>query len=111
MSTEQSTETIDQSIENKLSQRFDPAYLEVINESGQHSRPGTQTHYKVILVTEAFAGASRVQRHRDVSACLETEFNAGVHALSLKLYTPAEWEARHGAVPPSPHCRGGSKAK
>ncbi len=100
----------DRSIETKLSEHFAPAYLEVINESSQHSGPATESHYKVVLVSESFANTSRVQRHREVNTILEHELNTAVHALSLKLHTPAEWQARHGEVPPSPHCRGGSKS-
>ena len=101
---------MDQTIENKIATQCAPDYLEVINESNQHSGAGTETHYKVIVVSEHFANQTRVQRHRELNALLADELNQGVHALSLKLHTPAEWQARHGDVPASPHCRGGSKA-
>jgi len=90
-----------------------PTVLDVIDESGMHSVPkGAQTHFKVIVVSEAFAGRSLVARHRLVNEACASLIGkpGGVHALSIHAHTPAEWSARGGEVPASPPCLGGSKA-
>jgi BolA protein len=90
-----------------------PAVLEVIDESSMHSVPkGAQTHFKVVIVSDAFAGRSLVARHRLVNeACASLVGKpGGVHALSIHALTPDEWSARGGEIPKSPPCLGGSKA-
>eukprot|EP00753_Platysulcus_tardus_P010868 PLAT3120.2.p1 GENE.PLAT3120.2~~PLAT3120.2.p1 ORF type:complete len:124 (+),score=63.29 PLAT3120.2:29-373(+) len=99
-------------VEDKLRAAFSPLLLAVENESGQHSvPPGSETHFKVTLVADALAGVPPVARHRKVHAVLQDELDGPVHALSLKLYTPEQWEKAEGKVPRSPACRGGSKAE
>lgn len=99
-----------QTVERKLSEAFHPRHLEVENESGQHSVPaGSETHFRVVLVSEAFAGKRSVARHQQVYAVLAGELAGGVHALALHTYTPDEWAARAGNAPASPACMGGSK--
>ena len=49
-------------------------------------------------------------RHQNVYEILADELSGSVHALALHLYTPGEWQTRHGAIPDSPDCRGGSKS-
>ena len=83
-----------------------PTHLEVLDESHLHSR-GLQTHYKVVLVSDAFEGQRAIQRHQAVYAALG-DLMGTVHALGLHTYTPDEWAAGTG-VPESPRCRGGSK--
>jgi BolA protein len=98
---------IKKSLELKLTERFAPAYLEVTNESGNHHvPPGSETHFRVVLVSDTFAGARLLARHRLVNATVAEELAGGVHALALHTYTVAEWEARTGA-PVSPACLGG----
>lgn len=97
-------------ISGSLEQALAPLQLEVINESHQHSGPGSETHFKVIAVSECFAGQNRVARHRHVNAILASLIGNPIHALSLQLFTPQEWEARSGVALNSPACRGGSKA-
>lgn len=97
-------------ISERLEQALQPFHLEVINESHQHRGPGSETHFKVIAVATGFEGLNRVARHRQVNALLENWIGNPIHALSLQLYTPSEWEARSGVALTSPVCRGGSKA-
>ena len=98
------------SIHDKLVEALHPLHLDVINESHTHSVPrNSETHFKVVAVSQDFEGISRIQRHRTLNDLLAHELQHGVHALSLQLYTPAEWEARGGAIPKSPPCMGGSK--
>lgn len=97
-------------IETKVNQALAPEVLEVTNESNRHSvAPGSETHFKLVIVSAKFANQNRVQRHRTVNTLLAEELQRGVHALSLKLYTPTEWDEREGKVAKSPPCMGGSK--
>lgn len=99
-----------QTIERKLAEAFAPLHLEVQNESHQHSVPqGSETHFRVVLVSAAFAGKRSVARHQEVYRVLAAELAGGVHALALHTYTPEEWAERAGAAPASPACMGGSK--
>jgi BolA protein len=69
--------------------------LHVEDDSAKHAghagaRAGGQTHYSVLLVSDAFRGQGRVDRHRAVNAVLADEFAGGLHALVLTLRTPEE---------------------
>ncbi|MEK9673601.1 MAG: BolA/IbaG family iron-sulfur metabolism protein [Rhodospirillaceae bacterium] len=98
-------------IQQKLAESLDPAHLEVINESHLHSvPPGSESHFKVVIVSEAFSGMNRVRRHQTVNDILNDELAGPVHALSMQTHTRDEWRARGGAVMASPQCLGGSKA-
>lgn len=100
---------IENLILSKLTDRFQPSYLKVENESHMHSvPPGSETHFKVTLVAEVLAGKRQLQRHQAVYACLAEELKAGVHALALHTFSPEDWAAS-GFVPDSPQCLGGSK--
>lgn len=75
-----------------------------------HNVPkGSETHFKVVCVSEAFGGQTLVKRHRQVFSLLSDELQGPVHALSLHLKTPEEWSKAEGAVSASPACMGGSK--
>ena len=78
-----------------LTQHLSPARLAITDDSAMHAghagaTAGGQTHYSVLVVSERFAGLSRVARHRLVTGALAAEFEGGLHALSLTLRTPAE---------------------
>lgn len=87
-----------------LAAELAPEHLEVLDESHMHSR-GSETHYKLVLVSPQFEGLSAVRRHQKVYACLG-ELMQEIHALALHTYTPQEWQ---GQAPASPTCLGGSK--
>ena len=98
-------------IEEKLTGELQPALLEVVNESHMHSvPPNSETHFKVVIVTEAFDGKRKVARHQQVYGALAAQLEGPVHALALHTYTPAEWAERQQA-PASPDCMGGSKGE
>ena len=100
--------TTAQRIEAKLADAFAPAHLEVVNESGNHNVPeGSETHFKVVVVSEQFGGERSLARHRAVHRTLAEELAGGVHALAIHTYTQAEWQARFGDAPMSPPCMGG----
>lgn len=102
--------SVQSAIEAKLQQALNPAHMQVINESFRHSvPPGSESHFKVTLVADEFAGQSPVKRHQMVYRLLDEELKGGVHALALHLYTAAEWHDKGQAAPDSPNCRGGSK--
>jgi BolA protein len=85
-------------------------HLQVINESGMHNVPrGSETHFKVVVVSRGFEAMTLIKRHRTLHGLLAEELGGGVHALSLLCKTPDEWEKAEGAVPASPACMGGSK--
>src|SRR5438552_7233908 len=82
-------------ITEKLTQAFAPESLRVVDESHQHEghaghRPGGQTHFRVYIVSDAFQGKSRIERHRMVNATLADELQGGVHALAIHANAPGE---------------------
>ena len=85
---------MEESIRQKLVQAFAPAELRVVNDSHHHaghaSSPGTgESHFSVMLVSEAFAGKSRVQQHQIVYAALKGKMGDELHALALQTSAPA----------------------
>ena len=98
-------------IEAKIRESLLPSHLEVINESHMHNvPPGSESHFKVIVVSDVFEAKSRVQRHQTMNAVLADELAGPVHALSMQTQTEAEWDASGGRKVASPACHGGSKA-
>jgi len=82
-------------IRHKLTARFSPTRLVVVDESHRHAghvgaRPGGETHFAVTIASAAFAGLGRVARQRLVYDALKAELAAGVHALSLVTLAPDE---------------------
>jgi BolA protein len=98
-------------IEDTLSNSLSPMHLDVSDESHMHNVPaGAESHFKVLAVSEAFAGEKLIDRHRRINAVLRDEFAGGLHALAIHAWTPQEWfDKGGGAAPASPECLGGSK--
>jgi BolA protein len=102
---------IQQQIEERLRETFAPLHLEVENESHMHNVPeGSESHFRVVLVSDQFEGKPLLQRHRAVNGILAEQLTGGVHALALHTMTPEEWFAKGGTAPTSPPCLGGGKA-
>lgn len=100
---------IEAAIRKKLDEYFQPSHLQVINESYMHKVPkGSETHFKVVIVSEKFANEPLIKRHRLVNSILEDELQTGVHALSITAKTPEQWENSDKVVDKSPPCRGGT---
>ncbi len=98
-----------QQIEARLQDRFKPTHLEVVNESHMHNvPPGSESHFKVTLVSEQFDGQMLIKRHRAVNQAM-AELMDQIHALALHTMTPEEWFAKGGQAPESPPCLGGGK--
>ena len=82
-------------ITQKLTEAFTPQSLKVEDESHKHAghaghRPGGETHYRVYIVSEAFKGKTRLQRHRMINETLAAELAGGVHALAIHASAPGE---------------------
>ncbi len=104
--------TVQAQIIQTLSHALSPSHLDVINESGMHNVPrGSETHFKVIAVSDEFVGKSLVLRHRMINDLLAEQLANGVHALSMQTMTHDEWQASGGVTHDSPLCRGGSKSE
>ncbi|MFN0217721.1 MAG: BolA family protein [Hyphomicrobium sp.] len=87
--------TAEQRLQEKLTAALRPTRLDVINESEMHAghrgSPGTgESHFRVLIVSAAFAGKSRVERHRMVNELLADEIGQPIHALALSTYAPGE---------------------
>jgi len=94
----------------KLTLDFAPIHIEVVDESHTHNVPeGSESHFKVTLVSDRFEGATLIKRHRAVNASLDGEIRNAIHALALHTLTPQEWFERGGTVPDSPECEGGGR--
>ena len=91
-----------------LEQEFSPHHLEVLNEShgGQH----LESHFKVVIVSDAFTGKPLIQQHRLVKATLQDDDGQlPFHSLSIVSYAPDKWDPK--TVPASPKCAGGDGPK
>ena len=88
-----------------------PDFLEVLNESHMHNvAPGSESHFKVTLVSSQFNGKMLIARHRLINGILAEELNGKIHALALHTLTPDEYFERAGKVSESPLCMGGGKS-
>lgn len=102
--------SVQQRVESKLAAALEPFHLEVVNESHMHNvPPGSESHFKVTVVSERFAGKLPLARHRMINQALAEELAGPIHALALHTLTPQEWYAKGGKVADSPPCHGGGK--
>lgn len=100
---------MESSIRAKLASQLEPVHIQVYNESHMHSvPPGSETHFKVVVVCKRFEGMTLLQRHRLVNDTLKEELAGPVHALSIQAKTPQQWE-ENPSISKSPACMGGSK--
>ena len=82
-------------ITNKLREAFSPEALQVVDESQLHEghaghRQGGETHFRVYIVSPAFKGKSRIERHRMINAALDAELKGSVHALAIHAQAPGD---------------------
>ncbi len=87
--------TVKDNITKKLREAFSPESLDVTDESHLHEghsghRPGGETHFRVYIVSPAFNGKSRIERHRMINTVLAVELAGSVHALAIKADAPSE---------------------
>lgn len=88
-------------MEMKLTEGLSPSHLDIEDQSQRHighagHRPGGESHFRIEVVSRAFAGKSRVERHRLVNTLLAEELAGSVHALALSTLTPEEFDALAG---------------
>jgi BolA family transcriptional regulator, general stress-responsive regulator len=87
---------ITRAIETRLTQAFAPIRFEVLNESHMHSGHQEkfdgkgETHFRVRIVSDAFTGKSRIERHRAITALLKEEMAGELHALAIEAAAPGE---------------------
>jgi len=82
-------------ITKKLKDAFTPESIDVVDESDLHQghaghRPGGQSHFRVYIVSQAFSGKSRVDRHRMINQVLSDDLASGIHALAIHAAAPGE---------------------
>jgi BolA-like protein 1 len=89
-------------------QKLNPKHLEVVNESYMHNVPkGSESHFKVLVVSEEFKGLQLIKRHRMVNGLVKEALQEDfVHALSIEAKAPEEFKEGY-TLDPSPSCRGG----
>ncbi len=100
---------IQNQLQSRLEAHFSPVLAEIVNESYMHNvPPGSESHFKVTLVSAKFDGMRLVKRHQEVYSVVADLMKGPIHALALHTMTEAEWSER-GTVPDSPDCRGGGR--
>ncbi|KAM8869691.1 bolA-like protein 1 [Spinachia spinachia] len=100
---------VHRTITTKLTEQLKPDHLEVHNESHMHAvPPGSESHFRVLVVSSQFQGLTLIQRHRLVNEALKEELSGCVHALAIQAKTPEQWGS-NPSVAQSPPCMGGSR--
>lgn len=96
-----------QELIDHLQTEFSPHFLQVENESYMHSSGrGSDSHFKIVLVSDKFNGMRKVARHQMIYCLFAQDLANGIHALALHLYTPDEWLQLGQQFPSSPNCVG-----
>ena len=97
--------SLEQQLIDRL-QQLSPSHLEVVNESSGHGGyfPGKESHFKVIVVSEIFAGLRLVQRHQKIYAVAGDLLSPGkIHALAIHAFLPEEWQGQDTSSPNCAH--------
>ncbi len=97
--------SIAEQIKNKIESDLSPEHLEIENESHKHRSGTGASHFRLVIIAEAFDGLRLIARHRKVNTLLASELETDVHALALHTFTPKEWLARGEKASRSPACR------
>ncbi|MBD2189705.1 BolA family protein [Pseudanabaena mucicola] len=86
-------------IKMTLQAKIGATIVEIVDRSEQHKHhqgrmnaPAGSGHYDAVIVAESFAGKTMMQQHRMVYAALADQMQTTIHALSLKTYTPEQWQ-------------------
>jgi len=97
-------------LENLLQKGLSPLVLKVMNESPNHNVPeGSESHFRVLIVSDKFEGLSLIERHQIVYKLLSEPLRDDIHAFSQQTLTPKEFKERGGDLPSSPPCAKQSK--
>lgn len=102
--------SIESQIYTILTNDYTPIHLQIINESSMHSVPhNSETHFRIIVVSDKFRSQSIMQRHRAINTSLSDLLQPGkIHALSITAKTIEQWN-NNQSLDSSPNCLGGSK--
>ena len=96
---------VQQLLEQQIQKGLQPVLLKVINESPNHNVPeGSESHFRVLVVSEKFSGLNLVKRHQMVHQLVANEIKEKIHAFSQQTLTPEEFQERGGKLPSSPPC-------
>ena len=88
---------------------LNPSFCDLDNESHGHNVPkNSETHFRLVIVSDVFNGLSRVKRHQLVYKAADEALKQGIHALAMQCFTEAEW-AKNPERLSSPPCKGGMK--
>lgn len=99
-------------IEHLIKAAMPVVHLEILDESHQHSGNGQESHLRLILVSDRFSGLSRILRQKTIYQLVDAELKTGLHALTMRIFTPDEWKSQGGVdTSQSPPCFGGSKVQ
>ena len=96
-------------LEEKIVAFCKPIFLSIENESHKHAsqrKNPTESHFKVIIVSNKFENIKLVARHRLIYQLTDNMFNNDIHALALHTYTELEWNTKQHASLTSPRCHG-----
>lgn len=98
--------TVENTLHTKLQTEFTPSLLEIENESHKHSGESTTSHFRVVIVSDAFEGSRLLARHRKINTLLASELANEIHALALHTFTTEEWAKKGKNAAKSPDCAG-----
>ncbi len=97
---------IQKEIDDILVKELAPTHYLVENESHQHNvPPNSETHFKLVVVSDVFKGMRQVQRHQKIYQLLAAQLAGPIHALALHTFSPEEWQESQ-QVADSPNCLG-----
>jgi len=85
-----------QHLTEQLQLSLSPSYLEVINESCNHAGPASESHFKLIVVSDQFNELTLIARHRLINHLFKEELTH-IHALAMHTYTADEWQVKRRA--------------
>ncbi|KAI4197771.1 MAG: hypothetical protein LQ346_002931 [Caloplaca aetnensis] len=90
-------------VEDAITEALKPTTLEIYNDSSKHAHhkamqgsTSQETHFRIVITSDAFTSKMQPARHRMVYALLKEELDrvGGIHALQLKTKTPQEEESQ-----------------
>lgn len=104
--------SLEEHIRKKITAAFSPVHLELFNESHMHNvPPGSESHFRMILVSPLFEGLGLVDQQRKVNEILAEELAGPVHAFTQQTFTPEAWSRiKESHKMESPRCLGGGES-
>lgn len=98
---------LEQAFRAQVLEKFKPTHFELVNESHLHARGESESHFRLVLVSEIFSSMSRIDRARALEQIAAPLRQQGLHALSQFLWTPQEWATKQNQITTqSPKCSG-----